>query len=98
MLMWTQTSQSLLVEDETELHNILYLDETDNKFCDELIRSYCGKQHGDNEANLMDDRIFVKLIEELAGNNAFPSSDIFKDISQYFPDMAMGSADVLKKR
>lgn len=113
MTMWAQTSHSVLVEDATELHNVPYLRKTDRNFIKKLIRMYGGYQHGDNEANLLDDEIFVKVVEKLTDHERM--CDVDKkaagplDNDQQFPSLKIftdisrflsdkGSPDNLKMR
>lgn len=83
MTMWSHTNQSILVADATELNNLPYLLETDEKFIKTLLRSYGGKKHGDNDANIMDDEIFVKLVEELAGHSKSNIVDANSNVTNY---------------
>lgn len=78
---WTSTSNSLLVDDEPELHNIPFLPDIDEDFIEKLSRSYGGNIHGDNEADLMTDEIFVKLVEDLAVDK--DSNGSASDAEQY---------------
>lgn len=67
MHLWAPVQYNFPVADESELHNIPCLkhDDTSEKFIGEVIEIYEGGVHGDKDADLMDDAIFVELVQAL---------------------------------
>lgn len=106
MQMWTPTQQNYMVDDETELPNIPYLQTEDKKFIKELKKMYNDAVDvgGEYDEYLLDEN-FLSLVNAMipyqndsTSNNSdpFPCLGIFKAISKQFPNK--GTADDLHER
>lgn len=66
MYTWAPTEQNILVEDETELHNLPYIgdEHNGNSFIENLIESYDGRVHGVRRRGdgILDDRLLIDLV------------------------------------
>lgn len=66
MYTWSPTEQNILVEDETELHNLPYISDehNENSFIENLIESYDGRVHGVRRRRdgILDDRLLIDLV------------------------------------